>query len=150
MLVRFDPFRELQTLPGLLTRGTERVPLTMPMDAYREGDRIIVHFDLPGVERDDIDLTVERNELTVRTTRTWEPTEGQEPIVSERPQGTFSRTLILGDNLDTEKLAATYDVGVLTLVVPVAEQAKPRRIDVQSSRIIDVDASEQASPAATG
>ena len=152
MLVRFDPFRELQNRPGMLARGTERLPLAMPMDAYREGDRIVVHFDLPGVDRDAIDLTVERNELTVRATRVWEPTEGQEPIVSERPQGTFSRTLILGDNLDTEHVSASYDMGVLTLMVPVAAQAKPRRIEVQSSRVIDVDAEQQdeASPATTG
>jgi HSP20 family protein len=130
MLMRFDPFRELDRL--IQQSGAAREP-AMPMDAYRRGDRFIVHFDLPGVDPSSIDLTVEKNVLTVRAERKWQKQEDAEVLVSERPQGTFTRQLFLGEGLDAEHIEARYDNGVLTLSIPVAEQAKPRKVEITSS-----------------
>jgi HSP20 family protein len=131
MLMRFDPFRELDTVAQALARQTGGSrQANMPMDAYRKGDRFIVRLDLPGVDPDSIDLTVEKNVLTVRAERNWESSQDEEVLVQERPQGTFSRQLFLGDSLDSEHIEATYDAGVLTLTIPVAEQAKPRKVPI--------------------
>ena len=130
MLMRFDPFRELDRL-AQQTTGTGRPPV-MAMDAYRHGDQFVVHFDLPGVDASSIDLTVEKNVLTVSAERRWQPTNGDEIVVSERPQGTFSRQLFLGEGLDPERIQASYDNGVLTVTVPVAERAKPRKVEISS------------------
>jgi HSP20 family protein len=100
------------------------------MDAYRRGDVFVVHFDLPGVDPNTIDLTTEKNTLTVSAERTWQPAEGDELVITERPQGTFSRQMLLGDSLDTERITARYDQGVLTITIPVAEQSKPRKVQV--------------------
>jgi HSP20 family protein len=116
----------------------------MPMDAYRHDDRFVVRFDLPGVDPDSIDLTVERNVLTVQAQRSWQRGEGEEWLAAERPQGTFSRQLFLGEALDVDHLEARYDNGVLTLTIPVAEQAKPRKVQITSSggqKAIDADSS---------
>ncbi|NKX54148.1 Hsp20/alpha crystallin family protein [Arthrobacter mobilis] len=129
MLMRTDPFRELDRLTQQVF-GTPSRPAVMPMDAWREGDEFIVEFDLPGVDPASIDLDVERNVLTVRAERKARAPEGAEMLAEERPAGTFSRQLILGDTLDTGNVKASYDAGVLTLRVPVAEQAKPRKIEV--------------------
>jgi HSP20 family protein len=131
MLMRFDPFRELDRLAEQ-TWGGNRQP-TMPMDAYRRGDHFVVHFDLPGVDPSSIDLTVEKNVLTVSAERHWQPDEGNQVVVAERPQGSFSRQLFLGEGLDPDGIEATYDGGVLTVQVPVAEQAKPRKVQVTST-----------------
>jgi HSP20 family protein len=130
MLMRFDPFRELDTVAQLLGRQTANRQMAMPMDAYRQGDRFVVHFDLPGIDPDSIDLTVEKNVLTVKAERNWQPSEGTEILVSERPQGGFTRQLFLGDGLDAEHIEASYNNGVLTVTIPVAERAKPRRVSV--------------------
>ena len=130
MLMRFDPFRELDRLAEQTWGGT-RQP-TMPMDAYRRGDHFVVHFDLPGVDPSSIDLTVEKNVLTVSAERHWQPDEGNQVVVAERPQGRFSRQLFLGEGLDPDGIEAAYDGGVLTVQVPVAEQAKPRKVEVTS------------------
>ena len=129
MLMRFDPFRELDRLAQ--TSWPARVP-TLPLDAYRDGDRFIVHVDLPGVDPGSIDLTVEQNVLTVSAARRWERGESQEILVQERPQGAFSRQLFLGDSLDPDRIEASYDNGVLTLTVPVAEQAKARKVEIST------------------
>jgi HSP20 family protein len=100
------------------------------MDAYRRGEAFLVHFDLPGVDPSTIDLTVEQNTLTVTAERTWFPAEGDELVITERPQGTFSRQLLLGASLDTERITARYDQGVLTISIPVAEQSKARKVQV--------------------
>ena len=128
MLMRFDPFRELERMTdgALGSRGSG----PMGMDAYRQGDHVTVHFDLPGVDPDSIDITVEKNQLTVRAERRWERPEDVQVIASERPHGTFTRLLFLGEGLDTDNIEADYDQGVLTLTVPVADQAKPRKISV--------------------
>lgn len=129
MLMRFDPFAELDRL----SRETfGRRPAVMPMDAYRSGERFVVRFDLPGVDPGSIDLTVEKNVLTVHAQRAWAPAEGEEVVVAERPQGTFSRQLFLGETLDSEHIDAHYDQGVLTLTVPVAERARPRKVEVST------------------
>jgi HSP20 family protein len=131
MLMRTDPFRELDRLTQQVF-GTSSRPAFMPMDAWREGDTFRLEFDLPGVQADSIDLDVERNVLTVRAERPVQETNGEQ-IAAERPRGVFSRQLILGDNLDLENISANYADGVLTLEVPVAEKAKPRKIAVESA-----------------
>lgn len=132
MLMRSDPFRELDRLTQQVM-GTRTRPALMPMDAYREGDRLVVHFDLPGVDSASIDLTVEKNVLTVTAERSWAATDDQQVIASERPQGTFRRQLFLGENLDTDRVEAHYDSGVLTVTIPIAEQAKPRKVEISST-----------------
>jgi len=133
MLMRTDPFRELDRLTQqvLGADGTLPRPSVMPMDAWRAGDTFHVEFDLPGVSRDSIDLDVERNVVTVRAERPAHD-DDREMLAAERPRGVFSRQLILGDNLDTEHIEARYDAGVLTLTIPVAEQAKPRKVSITS------------------
>ena len=132
MLVRTDPFREFDRLTQQLL-GTAARPAAMPMDAYRDGDAFYVHFDLPGVSTDTIDLTVEQNVLTVRAERKPAPPGGAEMIAAERPAGVFTRQVFLGDTLDAENVAADYSAGVLTLSIPVHEQAKPRSIQITGS-----------------
>ena len=133
MLMRTDPFRELDRLTQQMfgTDGTLARPSVMPMDAWRDGDTFQVEFDLPGVEVDSIDLDVERNVVTVKAERPARASDA-DLIAAERPRGVFSRQLVLGDNLDTEQISASYQAGVLTLTIPVAEQAKPRKITVTS------------------
>ncbi|MCU1592898.1 MAG: Hsp18 [Frankiales bacterium] len=132
MLLRTDPFRDLDRLTQHLMQsaGTTARPATMPLDAWREGDEFFVELDLPGVEPASIDVDVERNVLTVRAER---PLRAQDAdlITAERPRGVFSRQLFLGDALDTERVAARYDAGVLTLRIPVADRAKPRKVQVE-------------------
>ncbi|MEU1022658.1 Hsp20/alpha crystallin family protein [Streptomyces sp. NPDC005904] len=128
MLMRTDPFRELDRLTQQVFNSTR--PAGMQMDAYREGDEFVVHFDLPGVDPESIDLDVERHVLNVRAERRSPAREGVEMIAAERPTGSFSRQLFLGDTLDTERIDASYEAGVLTLRIPVAEQAKPRKIQI--------------------
>jgi HSP20 family protein len=131
MLMRTDPFRDLDRLTQQVF-GTAARPALMSMDAWQEQDKFIVEFDLPGIDVESIDLDVERNVLTVRADRPAR--EGiAELVAAERPRGVFSRQLILGDNLDTEHIAAGYQNGVLRLEVPVAEKAKPRKISINSA-----------------
>jgi HSP20 family protein len=135
MLLRTtDPFRDFDRLASQLlgSGGTTNRPAVMPMDAWREGDRFIIEFDLPGVSRDSIDIDVERNVLTVRAERVAGNGDWQR-LASERTHGQFSRQLVLGDNLDLTRIEAGYDNGVLRLLVPVAEKAKPRKIEIAGS-----------------
>ena len=132
MLLRTaDPFRDLDRLAHqvLGAAGTTNRPAVMPMDAWREGDRFVIEFDLPGISRESLDIDVERNVLTVRAERVARNGDW-ERLASERPTGIFSRQLVLGDNLDLDRIEASYDAGVLRLVVPVAEKAKPRKVTV--------------------
>jgi HSP20 family protein len=133
MLMRTDPFRDFDRLAQqVLGAGTTSRPAVMPMDAWREGDTFVIEFDLPGVRAESVDIDVERNVLTLRAERP--PRNGDwEMLASERPSGVFSRQLGLGDNLDLDKVTASYDSGVLRLEVPVAERAKPRKIEVSGS-----------------
>ena len=139
MLMRTDPFRELDRLTQQVF-GTTARPAAMPMDAYREGENFYVKFDLPGIKLDSIDLTVEQNVLTVRAQRDNSPPEGTEMIVSERPAGTFTRQVFLGQTLDSEHITADYTAGVLTLSIPVHDSAKPRRVEISTQDTKEVTA----------
>lgn len=131
-LMRFDPFRELDRLADQTLTGA-RSPRTMPMEAFRRGDQFIVAIDLPGVNQDDVDVTIERNVIELSARRQPLRQAGDEVIVDERPQGEFRRQLFLGDNLDPDKLTAQYDRGVLTLTIPVSEASKPRKVQIGRS-----------------
>ncbi|HEY3465190.1 MAG TPA: Hsp20/alpha crystallin family protein [Amycolatopsis sp.] len=138
MLMRTDPFRDFDRLAqqvfGSSAPGTWSKPAAMPMDAYRAGDEFVVCFDLPGVDPGAVELDIERNVLTVKAERRPLPTgDDVQMQVSERPLGVFSRQLFLGDTLDTDRITADYDAGVLTVRIPVADKAKPRRISISGS-----------------
>jgi HSP20 family protein len=130
MLVRFDPFRDLDRITQQFDQVWRRSSSVVPFDAYRHGNEVTLHVDLPGVDPDEIDLTVERDTLTISASRQWDRKEDDEVLASERPHGTFTRRVLLGESLDTSRLEADYDRGVLTIRVPVAEQAQPRRVAV--------------------
>ena len=137
MLMRTDPFRELDRLTQQVfgnNAGTWSRPTAMPMDAYRSGETFVVAFDLPGVDPDAIELDVERNVLTVKAERRPAATgEHVEMQVAERPLGVFSRQLFLGETLDAERISAHYEAGVLSLTIPIAEKAKPRKITINAA-----------------
>jgi HSP20 family protein len=147
MLMRFDPYRELDRLTEQLTSTAARAPRGFPMDAYRRGEQFIVHFDLPGVEPAAIELTVEQNVLTVQAERRFEPQPEDEVVVAERPHGAYTRQILLGDALDSENLEANCEHGVLTLAIPVAKTAKPRRVQVGGSPDAQTIAPQTASGA---
>src|ERR1700739_4282684 len=128
MLMRPDPFRELDRFAQQVL-GTAARPAVMPMDAWREGEEFVVEFDLPGINPDSLDIDIERNVVTVRAERpAIDP--NREMLATERPRGIFSRQLVLGENLDTDRIEASYQEGVLRLRIPVAERAKPRKITI--------------------
>jgi HSP20 family protein len=131
MLMRTDPFRDFDRIAQQVF-GTAARPAVMPMDAWRNGDEFVVEFDLPGVDPGSIDLDVERNVLTVKAERPPVKVSDNDLLAAERPRGVFSRQLVLGDNLDVEKVEANYNAGVLALRIPVAERAKPRKIEITS------------------
>jgi HSP20 family protein len=128
-LIRFDPFREFDRMFDQALNQA-RQP-SFPMDAYRSGDTVVAHFDLPGVDPDSIDIEYERQALTVSAERAWRPTEGDQLLAAERVHGKFQRQILLGDGLDADRLKASYEQGVLTVTIPVAEKAKPRKINVE-------------------
>jgi HSP20 family protein len=136
MLMRTDPLRELDRLSQQLfgnLPGTGGRPTAIPLDAYRAGDEFVIELDLPGVSPDAIELDVQRNVLGVKAERRSAVADDDvETQVAERPLGVFSRQLLLGEALDTEHISAGYEAGVLTLRIPVAEQAKARRIAVSA------------------
>jgi len=142
MLMRFDPFREMDWLTQPLWSARASVPL----DVYRKGEKFIVRVDLPGIDPDSLDVSIERNVLSIKAERTWAPSDGDEVLVTERPQGTFTRRLFLSEGLDSEQITAIYEHGVLTVTVPVAASAKSRKIDValgaQDDRVLDVAATQ--------
>jgi HSP20 family protein len=148
MLMRTDPFRDLDRLTQQVFGTTSR-PALMAMDAWRDHDKFVVEFDLPGIDVDSIDLDVERNVLTVRADRPAR--EGIEELVAaERPRGLFSRQLMLGDTLDTDRVTASYQAGVLRLEIPVAEKSKPRKISVSTAEDQTAVSTGQSDRAATG
>lgn len=136
MLLQNSPFRELDALfnMGNETRSAWAASRPMPMDAYRRGDNVWVHLDLPGVAADSIDISVERNVLTVTAERGYEREEGDRVYFDERHEGTFRRQVSLGEGLDADGIEADYTDGVLSLRIPVAPQAKPRKIIVSSGQ----------------
>lgn len=136
-MLGFEPlFRDLDRLTRLRGNpvGTAARPAVMPMDVWREGDTFLVELDLPGIDPDSIDVTADHGALTVRAERPYVGDEGHDWVAAERPHGVFSRQLLLGDQLDTEHIGASYTDGVLRLTVPVAEQAKPRKIAITTGR----------------
>lgn len=133
-LVRSDPFRDVdrlfQQLAGNTQAGRE---MQMPLDAFRNGDTFLISLDLPGVSSESVELTVEDNVLTIKAERPAPPKSDEiEILIAERAYGSYSRQVFLGTNLDTEHIEAQYQAGVLTLSIPVAPHAKPRRIQVQN------------------
>jgi HSP20 family protein len=137
MLMRFDPFRDVDRL---FSQAFNERPPIMPLDAYRRGEDFFVHLDLPGVDPGSVELSTEQNVLAIKAQRNWQRQEGDEWLVNERPQGVYSRQLFLGDGLDVDKIEASYHDGVLTLRIPVAERAKPRRIAINTSEREAIDA----------
>jgi len=131
MLMRTDPFRDLDRFTQQVL-GTSARPTVMPMDAWREGEEFVVEFDLPGIAEDSLDLDIERNVVTVRAERP-DVDPDREMLAAERPRGVFSRQLVLGENLDTDRIVARYDGGILRLRIPVAERAKARKIAIDRS-----------------
>ena len=140
-LLRFDPFREIDRMVDQAINQARRP--SFPMDAYRHGDTVVVHFDLPGVDPASIDLEFERQALTVTADRSWRPIEGDQVLATERVHGKFQRQVLLGDGLDTENMHATYEHGVLTVTIPVAERAKPRKINVEIGTQTAIDAASE-------
>lgn len=143
MLIRFDPFRELDRF-AQEAFGIPLPPSVMPMDAYRDDDRFVIHFDLPGVDASSIDLSVEANVLTVSAKREWHAGEKQQVLASERLQGNFRRQLFLGEGLDADHVEAAYDDGVLTVTIPIAERAKPRKVEITSGGAKEIETSSSA------
>ncbi len=143
-MMRFDPFRELDRLTQPMWNARANVPL----DVYRRGEKFIVRVDLPGIDPASLDLTIERNVLSIKAERSWVPSDGDEVLDAERPQGTFTRRLFLSEGLDADQISAQYEHGVLTVTVPVAASAKSRKIAISlgaedDSNVLDVQASEQ-------
>lgn len=130
MLMRFDPFRDVERWAQQLSAGTKAG--MMPMDAYRQGDHWVAAFDLPGFDPGSIEITVDDKTLAVHAQRSWVPQEGDQVVISERPQGTFTRRIALGDGVDPERVEASYEAGVLTVRLPVAAQAKPRKVEIST------------------
>ena len=132
-LVRSDPYRDIDRLFQQLWSAQQSGPrpMAVPMDAYRKDDAFLLQLDLPGVTPESIELTVEENVLTISAERK-EPPRGDdvESVIAERAFGRFTRQVVLGKTLDAERIEANYEAGVLTVAIPVAEQAKPRRIEV--------------------
>ena len=131
MLMRFETFREYDRITEEMLNQRRVRPI--PADAYRRGDDLMVHLDMPGVDPGTIEMTVEKDVLTVKATRTWLPAEGDEIHMTERAQGDFHRHLFLGESLDRENITANYENGVLTATIPVAEKAKPRQIEITNA-----------------
>ncbi|HEY2950176.1 MAG TPA: HSP20 family small heat-shock protein [Micromonosporaceae bacterium] len=141
MLLRFDPFRDFDRLAGEMF-GTAHTPAPMPMDCLRTGDRFLVRFDLPGIDADSLEVSAENNTLTVRAERRRRDPDDATYLVSERPSGSYRRQLVLGDGLAVDDIQADYSDGVLTLTIPVAEQAKPRRIEVSRAGRAEIGSHE--------
>jgi HSP20 family protein len=134
-VLRFDPFRDIDRLAEQVLgaqAGSARAPRLMPMDLYRSGDHYVVHADLPGVDPGSVDVSVDNGTLTIKAERTGRTEETVDWIASERFTGTYMRQLSLGDGVDADHISATYHNGVLTVSIPVAEKAKPRRIRVSA------------------
>ncbi|MEJ2865703.1 Hsp20/alpha crystallin family protein [Actinomycetospora flava] len=130
MLLNYDPFDTFRALERLTGASRQQAVSGMPMDVYRAGEHFVASFDLPGVDPGSIDVSVEGNALTVTAARTAPSSDG-DYLVAERPRGRYSRQLVLGRDLDLDRLHASYTDGVLTLTIPVAEKARPRRVEIQ-------------------
>ena len=146
MLLQNDPFRDIDVLFNRLGgRASGNGSMLMPMDAYRRGEDVWVHIDLPGVSADSLEISVERSVLTISAERDWHREEGDQTYLAERPRGVYRRQVHLGEGLDPDKIEANFSDGVVTLRIPVAEKAKPRKIDIGTDQAaIDVTSAETA------
>jgi len=133
MLTRFDPVADFDRLGSELLGALSRRPTTMPLDAYRHDDHWVVKVDLPGIDPSSVDLTVDRNVLRIEASRDWKPSEGDLVLAAERPRGNFARQLMLSEDIDTGAIKADYRDGVLTVVLPVAETAKPKKVAITTA-----------------
>jgi HSP20 family protein len=152
-VLRFDPFRDLDRMTEQLLgvpAGSPRAPRFMPMDLFRTGDHFVLTADLPGVDPGSIDVSVDGGTLTIRAERSARSDDSVEWIASERFTGSFMRQVTLGDGIDTGAIGATYDNGVLALTIPLAEVAKPRRIEVQTTTPATVIAAHPEQGQVTG
>jgi HSP20 family protein len=148
----FDPFRDMDRLASRLTNlpvATGRTPAFMPMDLYRSGDHYVLHADLPGVDPGSIDIGIDNNTLTIKAERTGRSEDGVQWIASERFTGSFLRQLSLGDGIDTDAIGASYENGVLTVTIPVADKAKPRKVQIQTRGDREVVDQQVQKPAVT-
>ena len=130
-MATYDPFRDLDRLASSLF-DTRRGPRRMPMDLYRDGDHYVLSADLPGIDPGSVDVDVDGQLLTIRAERTMRNIDGVKWLAHERHGGSFLRQLSLGQGIDTDRIAATYENGVLTVSIPVSERAKPRKIEVSA------------------
>lgn len=149
MLMQTDPFRDLDTLYNRLSGRSAGASGVMPMDAFRRGSDVWIHIDMPGVKADDLDITVERNVLTIAAERDWERRDGEQSYFAERYRGSFRRQIELGDGLDLEHLEADLHDGVLTMRIPVGEQAKPRKVEIGQRQSAASEAIETSTVDAT-
>jgi HSP20 family protein len=152
-VLRFDPFRDLDRLTEQMlgaTSASARVPRFMPMDLYRSGDHYVLHADLPGVDPGSVDVSVDNGTLTIRAERSGRTEESVEWLASERFVGSYMRQLALGDGIDAERIAATYEGGVPTVTIPMAERAKPRRIQIDTKAEHEVISGTGERPQVTG
>jgi HSP20 family protein len=142
MLTRYNPFQELDRLRWHAWEAQSLRPSAVPVDAYRHGDSFVVTLDLPGVDPKTIDLSVKKDTLTIKAERSWQRAEGDEVLMAERSQGTFARQFFLGELIDRDRIDASYDYGVLTVKLAVAEEAKARKIEITSGaqpKIVEVE-----------
>ena len=146
MLLFNDPFPDIDALFSGLGSPAAHGQLTMPMDAYRRGHDVWVHIDVPGVAADSLDIAMERGILTISAQRDWQRQDGDDAYLSERLRGSYRRQVHIGDGLDTDRIEANFNDGVLTLRIPVAEAAKPRKIAITTTQ----PALEAATADATG
>lgn len=132
-MLRFDPFSEFDALTRSLLSsqtGSSRSPRFMPMDLCKIDDHYLLTADLPGVDPGSVDVNVDNGMLTISAHRTARSEDGAQWLTSERFFGTYRRQLALGEGIDTDAISATYENGVLTVTIPLAERAKPRKIEV--------------------
>ncbi|GAT74200.1 Hsp20/alpha crystallin family protein [Microbacterium hydrocarbonoxydans] len=132
MALTFDPFSQLDRFAASVLDSV-RAPRLMPVDLFRDGEQYVLHADLPGVDPGSIDVDVDGGQLTIRAQRTADSREGVRWLARERGAGSFLRQFTLGDGVDVDKISANYESGVLSVLIPVSERAKPRKIEVEST-----------------
>ncbi|GAB3520090.1 Hsp20/alpha crystallin family protein [Arthrobacter monumenti] len=134
MAMKFDPFRELDRVAEALL-DNHQGPRLMPMDLYRDGDRYILNADLPGIDPGSVDIDVDGQLLTIRAERTARTEEGVKWLTRERQNGSYMRQLNLGQGIDTGSISAHYENGILNVIIPVSERAKPRKIEISTGSL---------------
>ncbi len=131
MAMSFDPFSEIDRIASVLIQSRPG-PRVMPVDLYRDGDRYILSADLPGVDPGSVDIDVDGQLLTIRAQRSAARADGAKWLLQERPAGTYLRQFSIGEGVDSANISASYEDGVLRLVIPVSERAKPRKVQVMT------------------